>query len=827
MARSHAVDQQLLIPVHHQEPVDRYARRIDLNVAGEDLPRRPLATDVRRQQPHVDRPASLGRLPDERFEPQQSRDAGRRIVESRRQPQAVAARTAHDRQLRHVKRPDVEILRTQIDRQRIAAVRRIEIQPRGEHPLAFDVLRSRFERQFVVGGIEQQPQLRSVGDLQAVGHRVGHRREVLHVDRQHRIVVHDAHGAGGPFACLPLVIEQRDVFFEARPQIFEDGLVIGPAAEGRVGEFRLQRQVFAAGTVLSVQRKPRRAERIGIIAVDHVAHGHLAVQVVQRPSRSARLDQRRKHRDAVAAVEMHTGKVGVDQIQVEIVVRPFGIESHLALKIEPERRIVGPDVPVEGLFGQAAAETQRIVVIAVEFQLRNAAVDARVDQPLSHDAVQPRLAADASQIRLLQQLPDAESGHRDTPLHRTQTTAVGGLHRQLGLCRTDGCRQGEFRIERSERSLHLAGQPQRTGTIHHRGHLGRQLLTSDIGGDLAEIGRLGSHVIERQREVRIVDLRQSRHPSARMHAAAASERKAFQIGVEIGNHAVEEQVDVAQRQPPVAQLGREVGYVVARKHRIAHLDRHAHPIDILLVFGPRIAHDRDRRDRDVRMRRYQPRVFHADTTVGQKEFPAEIVDLEPALLACGKPADLGADSAAVDGEIVDHGVDVADVHIRKIDPVNRIAMLKFFKTEFEVLDRERGNRKTEIALFLLLLPPHTRHDLLDVHHAVGHLPKIELPVGQPAVTQREPVAENAELGDEGVQFTDVEQRIAAVILDIKSFERDPVENPDIHPIDTDDRFEFVRRELRGPAHDEVLHGVDAQQQRQCKRKYDQQQNRRR
>ena len=91
------------------------------------------------------------------------------------------------------------------------------------------------------------------------------------------------------------------------------------------------------------------------------------------------------------------------------------------------------------------------------------------------------------------------------------------------------------------------------------------------------------------------------------------------------------------------------------------------------------------------------------------------------------------------------------------------------------------------------------------------------------MTQREPVAENAELGDEGVQLTDVEQRIAAVILDIKSFERDPVENPDIHPIDTDDRFEFARRELRGPAHDEVLHGVDAQQQRQCKRKYDQQQ----
>ena len=65
------------------------------------------------------------------------------------------------------------------------------------------------------------------------------------------------------------------------------------------------------------------------------------------------------------------------------------------------------------------------------------------------------------------------------------------------------------------------------------------------------------------------------------------------------------------------------------------------------------------------MRRYQPRVFHTDTTVGQKEFPAEIVDLEPALLACGKPADLGADSAAVDGEIVDHGVVSAEIERRK------------------------------------------------------------------------------------------------------------------------------------------------------------------
>ena len=227
------------------------------------------------------------------------------------------------------------------------------------------------------------------------------------------------------------------------------------------------------------------------------------------------------------------------------------------------------------------------------------------------------------------------------------------------------------------------------------------------------------------------------------------------------------------------------------------------------------------------MRRYQSGILHADATVGQKEFPAEIIDFEAALLARRETADLGAYGAAFDGEVIDHGIDVADVHIRVVDAVCRIAVLLFFKTEFEILDRKSRNREPEIALLLFLLLAQERHDLLDIHHAVGHLPKIEFPVGQPAVTQGEPVAENAELRDERMQLPDVKQRVSAVIFDIESRQFDPVENPDIHPADTNDRLEFMRSELRGLAYDKILYGINTQQQRQRKRKYDQQQYRRR
>ena len=93
------------------------------------------------------------------------------------------------------------------------------------------------------------------------------------------------------------------------------------------------------------------------------------------------------------------------------------------------------------------------------------------------------------------------------------------------------------------------------------------------------------------------------------------------------------------------------------------------------------------------------------------------------------------------------------------------------------------------------------------------------------MTQREAVAEDPELRDEGMKFPDIQQRVAAVILDVESRQFDPVENPDIHAVDTDDRFEFPRGELRGLVYDKVLHGVDTQQQRQHKRKDDQQQYR--
>lgn len=227
------------------------------------------------------------------------------------------------------------------------------------------------------------------------------------------------------------------------------------------------------------------------------------------------------------------------------------------------------------------------------------------------------------------------------------------------------------------------------------------------------------------------------------------------------------------------------------------------------------------------MRRHQPRILHADAAVRKKELAAKVVDLETAPLAGREPTDLRADGPSVDGETVDHGIDVADIQIRKIDSVDRIAVLQLFEPEFQILDGERRDREAEIALLFLLLFAQTRHDLLDIHHAVGHLPQIELRVGQPAVAQRKSVAEDSELRDEGMQLAHIQQRVAAVVLDIEPREFDTIEQPDIHPVDAYDRLESARGELRGLAHDEVLHRIDTQKQGQHEREHDQQQNRRR
>ena len=56
--------------------------------------------------------------------------------------------------------------------------------------------------------------------------------------------------------------------------------------------------------------------------------------------------------------------------------------------------------------------------------------------------------------------------------------------------------------------------------------------------------------------------------------------------MEIGDHAVERKVDVAQCEVPIAEFGGEISHIIARQHGVADLDVHAYLIDILPVFEP-------------------------------------------------------------------------------------------------------------------------------------------------------------------------------------------------------------------------------------------------
>lgn len=82
--------------------------------------------------------------------------------------------------------------------------------------------------------------------------------------------------------------------------------------------------------------------------------------------------------------------------------------------------------------------------------------------------------------------------------------------------------------------------------------------------------------------------------------------------------------------------------------------------------------------------------------------------------------------------------------MREVDAVIGRHAVDPFETEVHVLDRGPFEREFEIALFGFVGVGHAVDDLFDVHLPVGHLPQVELGVGNLAAAERKAPAENAE-----------------------------------------------------------------------------------
>ena len=280
---------------------------------------------------------------------------------------------------------------------------------------------------------------------------------------------------------------------------------------------------------------------------------------------------------------------------------------------------------------------------------------------------------------------------------------------------------------------------------------------------------------------------------------------------------------------PVAQPGSEPRDVVGRDRRVAQRGVDAHLPEKILVFGPRVADQRDVGNPDVGTRGDDRGVLEAQTPLRHVEAPREVVQHEAAALAGREGRDGGVDGRPVDGEVVHAGRQAVEVHVREVDAVVAVSReaVDPFEAEVHILDRSPADREFEIALPGFVGIGYAADDLLDVHLPVGHLPQVELGVGDLPAAEREAPAEEAEARDVGVELPDVEQRIAPVILDIEALDLDFREDADVHAFDRHGGLQLARNGLRGLVHHEVLHGGNVEQQRKENGQNYQQQNRRR
>ena len=827
-ARGDAVEQQLLLAVHHVELVDHDLRGVEQDFAGENLPRLVAAGDVRGKNPQIDDAAVGSVLVGHRgAEPDESRDAAQGVVEACRELHAVLPRAARQREARKVQHPCIEILGRGVDRQRVAAVRGVDRKARGEHAPALDVLRRCLERQLVAGRIEQQLQRRAVGDLKSRRHGVGHGVEIADVDRQQREVV--GHG-GLAFRrrLLPLFAAQhRQVFPRAPAQVFEDGAVAGFRPERDVGEVRAQFHELAPLGVLARDGHAGGRDLLVVVAVAGVGHLNAAVQIVERTPSGGSDDAARELRHRVAAVDVQPGQIGVPQVHREVVARHGVVQVDRAEEVEVEVGIAGRDASVELAVAQAAVEPQRIVDIAVEPQLRDVARDVGVGHSLADHAVDiGREGGVAQQIATVEQFAQPEVARLDVAPHAAQT-ALERVQLQVAGDVAHLRRGTQLHVERREQSPETGIEVDLPGVAQHADQLVREFAARDGEGQFVHRPGRGAQAGNRQVETGLPDVGKPLHRGVGHERRPLADLHAPDPAREIGHHAGDLDVYVGEIHMPVAQLRGEKGDIVGRNGRIAHRGVDAHLADEILVLRPRVARQRDERKVDVRTRRDDRGVLEAQTALRHVEPPGQVVQHEAAAFAGRKGRNGGVNGLPVDREIVHAGRDAVEVHVREVDAVLRIAMVEPFEAEVHVLDRGLLQREAEIALLGFVGVGNAVDDLFDVHLPAGRLPQVKPRVGDLAAAQLQPAAEDAETRDEGVELPDVKQRVALVVLDIEALDPDLREDADVHAVDRHGGLQLARDEARGPVHRVVLHGGNVEQQRERHGNNYQQQNRRR
>ena len=205
----------------------------------------------------------------------------------------------------------------------------------------------------------------------------------------------------------------------------------------------------------------------------------------------------------------------------------------------------------------------------------------------------------------------------------------------------------------------------------------------------------------------------------------------------------------------------------------------------------------------------------------------QVFDVQPAALPQRQRVDREVHAVVCDRYVPYEKFEIPNIQIRKVDAVLFRADVEFPVAEIHVPDRCRRRRQPKSFFLLFLLFLEFQQDLFQVARPRTVLHQVEPHSVQFDVPEPHGSRENVQTAQRDDDVARIEQRVSVVVLYVKAFQRQPVEQPETHLFDRELGLGFFAEHFQALPDDQVLHRLHVQQQRDGDRqKYYKQDHRR-
>ena len=205
----------------------------------------------------------------------------------------------------------------------------------------------------------------------------------------------------------------------------------------------------------------------------------------------------------------------------------------------------------------------------------------------------------------------------------------------------------------------------------------------------------------------------------------------------------------------------------------------------------------------------------------------QVFDVQPAALPQRQRVDCEVHAVVCDRYVPYEKFEIPNIQIRKVDAVLFRTDVEFPVAEIHVPDRCRRRRQPKSFFLLFLLFLEFQQDLFQVARPRTVLHQVEPHAVQFDVPEPHGSRENVQTAQRDDDVARIEQRVSVVVLYVKAFQRQPVEQPETHLFDRELGLGFFAEHFQALTDDQVLHRLHVQQQRDGDRqKYHKQDHRR-